>query len=124
LIGFFFGSTLLIGDLGYSAGDALQKMQDERIQARTKLATQEESEKLNQKMLDFKLAKERERAEQAQQLHHAAAEAQLKIRQLQLDQSLAEQQEALELEKRAREQSLRQGTALSCFPNPQTNVMN
>merc|ERR1712224_440138 len=43
---------------GYSAPDALQKMHDNAIERRTKLALEKESEEENQNLADYKLEKE------------------------------------------------------------------
>jgi len=48
---------------GYRASEALQRMQNEGIESRTQLLIEEEKERQNQKLLDFKLEKEQQRAQ-------------------------------------------------------------
>merc|ERR1712137_1271501 len=53
---------------GYGAPQRLQKMHDDAIERRTKLALERENEDQEQTMLDMKLAREEERLRKTQQM--------------------------------------------------------
>jgi len=67
---------------GYRASEALQKMQNDGIGSRTKLLIEEEKERQYQKLLDYKLEKEQQRAQKRNELAIEQAKNQLAIQEM------------------------------------------
>lgn len=74
--------------LGYQAGQALQQMQNDGIASRTKMQLEQEQEFQNQKMKDFVLEKDQERAAKKQALEMEEQKNRIQLRELQLAQEV------------------------------------
>jgi hypothetical protein len=77
---------------GYQAGEALQNMLNDGIRSRTQLAVTEESERQHQRLLDFKLTQEQERAKERQKLELEQVKNKNIIREQELGQELKEKE--------------------------------
>merc|ERR1711972_416185 len=86
---------------GYGAPNSLQKMHDQAIEKRTALALAAETEEEEQKLADFKLAKESERTQRQAQLdmERLNAEIAMKKQAADAEQQQRRQDDALELER-------------------------
>jgi len=86
---------------GYVAPDALQRMHDKAIEKRTSLALEKETAEEEQKMADFKLQKDSERAAQEQKLAMDKLNHELAMKEKNADAQakLKSQEAALELER-------------------------
>merc|ERR1712072_1198869 len=78
---------------GYGAPSRLQKIHDDAIERRTKLALDRENEDQEQKMLDMKLAHEEERLRKRQQMESESAKHERKLQRAAHE---AKQQELIE----------------------------
>ncbi|KAK2170014.1 hypothetical protein LSH36_5g17031 [Paralvinella palmiformis] len=67
---------------GYQSSSQLQTMQDNAVQARTKLRLQAELQEQEQKLADFKLKREKDRIDLKQNIEHQKLEHQQKIESL------------------------------------------
>lgn len=83
---------------GYAAPDALQRMHNNAIEKRTALALENESEEEEQKLADYKLDKESERATRKAQLDMERLNHELAIKQKSAEQTWAQEKEAHAIE--------------------------
>ncbi len=95
---------------GYTAGDTLQVMHDNAIEARTQLKLEAETEEQAQELADLKLMREAERAEKEQQVQKQQAEHEIQMAKLKHDEMLrnqkAEHENALAAQKNRNELDL------------------
>ena len=78
---------------GYLAGDKLQAMHDEAIQARTKLKLEAETEAQAQELADLRLAREAVRAAEQRKLQQEQAEHKIRLERLAHDEKLRARRE-------------------------------
>lgn len=78
---------------GYLAGDKLQAMHDEAIQARTKLKLEAETEAQAQELADLRLAREAQRAAEQRKLAQEQAEHRIRLERLGHDEKLRSKRE-------------------------------
>ncbi|MFB3891992.1 MAG: hypothetical protein ACE15C_08210 [Phycisphaerae bacterium] len=73
---------------GYLAGDKLQAMHDEAIQARTRLKLEAETERQAQELADLRLTREAQRADQQRKMEQEQAEHKIRLERLGHDETL------------------------------------
>jgi len=73
---------------GYLAGDKLQAMHDDAIQARTRLKLEAETERQAQELADLRLAREAQRADQQRKMEQEQAEHKIRLERLGHDEAL------------------------------------
>jgi hypothetical protein len=87
---------------GYLAGDKLQAMHDDAIQARTKLKLEAETERQAQELADLRLAREAQRADQQRTMEQEQAEHKIRLERLGHDERLRALKEEQENEAAAK----------------------
>ena len=87
---------------GYLAGDTLQEMHDDAIQARTRLKLGAETERQEQELADLRLDREAQRAEQQQKMDREQAEHKIRLERITHDETLRALKEEQENEAAAK----------------------
>jgi hypothetical protein len=77
---------------GFAATAKLQEMHDKAIEARTKLKLDAEHENQAQELADLKLARERDRSEQKQELERREVEHQTRVKRIAYEEQLRQQE--------------------------------
>ncbi len=103
---------------GYLTNNKLQKMHDDAIEARTALVLERDTEKERQDMMDFKLAKTKQRNVEENLIQHAKVQNKIDIETMELNANLEKQQAQLEFELE------KQGSELNVVRNQNLEKIN